>query len=121
MRKTFAIAAILAAAAGPAVADGVKARCLQGPDASISADAMRSRIDALGYDLQRLKIDDGCYEVHGKDAQGRAFKAKIDPQTLKVVKIKYKDRQRTGEREHAPQGARPAPGDSAAAPRDQIK
>ena len=51
------------------------------------------------WEVQRLKIDDGCYEIHGKDAQGRAFKAKIDPQTLKVVRIKYKDHYRNRERD----------------------
>lgn len=43
------------------------------------------------WDLKRIKIDDGCYEVRGTDAQGRAFKAKLDPETLEVVKIKYRD------------------------------
>ncbi len=79
-----------------------------------SREAVRQMAAAQGWEVQRLKIDDGCYEIHGTDAQGRAFKAKIDPQTLKVVKIRYKDRHRTGEREHAP-------ADSASAPRDQIK
>ncbi len=43
------------------------------------------------WDLKRIKIDDGCYEVRGTDAQGRTFKAKLDPETLEVVKIKYRD------------------------------
>ncbi len=44
-----------------------------------------------GWQVQRLKIDDGCYELRGRDAQGRAFKAKIDPRTLSVVKLKQRD------------------------------
>ena len=63
-----------------------------------SREAVQQMAAAQGWEVQRLKIDDGCYEVHGKDAQGRAFKAKIDPQTLKVVKIKYKDHYRNRER-----------------------
>ena len=55
---------------------------------------------AQGWQVQRLKIDDGCYEIRGTDAQGRAFKATIDPQTLKIVKIKHKDRKPT----QAPRG-----------------
>jgi len=51
-----------------------------------------------GWDVQRLKIDDGCYEVYGKDAQGRSFKAKVDPETLRVVKMKRRDKDRDGER-----------------------
>ena len=38
--------------------------------------------------IERLKIDDGCYEIRFTDAQGRRFKAKIDPETLKVLKLK---------------------------------
>ncbi|MGE0581882.1 MAG: PepSY domain-containing protein [Steroidobacteraceae bacterium] len=63
-----------------------------------SREAVHEMATARGWEVQRLKIDDGCYEVLGKDAQGRAFKAKIDPQTLKVVKIKYKDQHRSRER-----------------------
>ncbi len=60
-----------------------------------------------GWNLKRVKIDDGCYEVRGEDAQGRAFKAKLDPETLEIVKIKYRDhdghdreRRRDRDRDH---------------------
>ncbi|MHA3902064.1 PepSY domain-containing protein [Castellaniella sp. WN] len=78
-----------------------------------------------GWDLKRIKIDDGCYEVRGEDAQGRAFKATLDPETLEVVKIKYRDhddhdrdRRRDRDRDHRDsRGAAPgaAPGSSPAA------
>ena len=64
-----------------------------------SREAVHQMAADQGWEVQRLKIDDGCYEIHGKDAQGRAFKAKIDPQTLKVVRIKYKDHHRNRERD----------------------
>lgn len=57
-----------------------------------SREAVRQMAVAQGWQVQRLKIDDGCYEVRGTDAEGRAFKARIDPQTLAIVKIKRKDR-----------------------------
>jgi len=64
-----------------------------------SREAVHQMAAAQGWQVQRLKIDDGCYEIRGTDAQGRAFKARIDPQTLKVVKIKHKDRDRVRERD----------------------
>jgi hypothetical protein len=67
-----------------------------------SREAVHKMAAAQGWEVQRLKIDDGCYEIHGKDAQGRVFKARIDPQTLKVVKIKYKDHHRDRDRERDP-------------------
>ena len=63
-----------------------------------SREAVRQMATQQGWDVQRLKIDDGCYEVYGKDAQGRSFKAKVDPETLRVVKMKRRDKDRDGER-----------------------
>ena len=58
-----------------------------------SREAVRQMATRQGWQIQRLKIDDGCYELRGTDAQGRSFKAKIDPETLKVLKIKQRDHQ----------------------------
>jgi hypothetical protein len=53
-----------------------------------SRDAVRQMAAAQGWQIQRLKIDDGCYEIRATDAEGQAFKARIDPETLQVVKRK---------------------------------
>ncbi len=71
-------------------------------------EAVRQMATAQGWQIQRLKIDDGCYEVRGTDAQGRAFKAKIDPETLKVLKIRHDDQRRARERDAARQAEPPA-------------
>jgi hypothetical protein len=75
-----------------------------------SREAVRQMADRQGWQIQRLKIDDGCYEIRGTDAQGRSFKAKIDPETLKVLKIKQGDRQRSRERNRDREQAGPQPG-----------
>lgn len=59
-----------------------------------SRDAVRQMAEAKGWQIQRLKIDDGCYEIRATDAEGRAFKAKLDPETLKVLKMKAGDHER---------------------------
>ena len=59
-----------------------------------SRDAVLHLAAQQGWQVQRLKIDDGCYELRGTDAQGREFKAKLDPQTLRVVKMKRRERER---------------------------
>ena len=64
-----------------------------------SRDAVLHLAAQQGWQVQRLKIDDGCYEVRGTDAQGREFKAKLDPQTLRVVKMKRRERERDHERD----------------------
>ena len=74
-----------------------------------SREAVRQMAAKQGWQIERLKIDDGCYELRGTDAQGRAFKAKIDPETLRVVKMKQRERQR--DREHDRDAENPAPRD----------
>ena len=64
-----------------------------------SREAVRQMAAQQGWQIQRLKIDDGCYEVRGTDAQGRSFKAKLDPETLKVLKLKHGDTSHNRERD----------------------
>lgn len=75
-----------------------------------SRDAVRQMAAQRGWQVQRLKIDDGCYELRGKDAEGREFKAKLDPETLQVVKMKRRDRDHDHEqtRERTRDGSRDA-------------
>ena len=42
-----------------------------------------------GWTLRRIRIDDGCYEVIGRDAAGRAIEVKLDPATLAVVEMEF--------------------------------
>ncbi|OGB84156.1 MAG: hypothetical protein A3G82_08130 [Burkholderiales bacterium RIFCSPLOWO2_12_FULL_67_210] len=83
-------------------------------------ESVRQMAAAQGWQIQRLKIDDGCYEIRGTDAQGRSFKAKIDPETLTVLKMKQDDRQRARERDRDEKGSaqqeRPPQPDGATAP-----
>ena len=87
-----------------------------------SREAVRQMALRQGWQIQRLKIDDGCYELRGTDAQGRNFKAKIEPETLKVLKLKLKDqphereRERARDREHAASQASTAAPSSAKNP-----
>lgn len=73
-----------------------------------SRDAVMQMAAHQGWDVSRLKIDDGCYELYGTDAEGRSFKAKLDPETLQLVKMKRrgekKDKHRLRERDHEQPG-----------------
>jgi hypothetical protein len=44
-----------------------------------------------GWVLRRIRIDDGCYEVIGRDAAGRRIEVKLDPATLAVVEMEFED------------------------------
>lgn len=55
-------------------------------------EAVQKMAEARGWQVNRIRIDDGCYQIRGIDENGRPFKAKIDPATLSIVKMKRKDR-----------------------------
>ena len=122
---------VLAVAALPAVAssdcDAPAARWQ-------SREAVRQMAAQQGWQVERLKIDDGCYEIRGTDAQGQRFKAKLDPETLQVLKIKSRerddhhkdrDRERERRRDHTPQDAGTVPSSPlftpGSAPRGQVQ
>jgi hypothetical protein len=88
------LALVLSLAALPAFADD---DCNAPMDRWQSRQAVQQMAARQGWKIERLKIDDGCYEVRGTDAQGRSFKAKVDPETLNVLKMKQRDRQRAQE------------------------
>lgn len=54
-------------------------------------EAVQTMAADKGWAVTRIKIDDGCYEVRGSDGAGRTFKAKIDPATLEIIKLRYRD------------------------------
>ncbi len=83
------------------VASSAHADC----DAPTGSWQPRSAVQTLAernnWRIDTLKIDDGCYEVRGEDANGYRFKAKLNPATLEVVSMKrerrIRDRDRTGQ------------------------
>lgn len=87
------------------------------PRSAVSALAQRN-----GWQIDRLKIDDGCYEVVGRDAEGRRIKVKIHPASLQVIKVKHgrqereHDRERERDRERSGAGPRGPASAPASAP-----
>jgi hypothetical protein len=44
-----------------------------------------------GWTVREFKVDDACYKIEGRDADGRAIEVKLDPGTLQVVEFEYED------------------------------
>ena len=53
-------------------------------------EVLRQQLEHQGWQVQRIKVDDGCYEVRGIDAEGNRFKAQYAPDSLRLQKIKIK-------------------------------
>jgi len=100
--RTPLFVAALALAALPALASD---DCDAPVERWQSREAAQQMAASQGWTVQRLKIDDGCYELHATDAQGRSLKAKVDPETLQIIKIKQrKERRRDQRRDHEERG-----------------
>lgn len=65
-----------------------------------SRRAVEQLAERSGWRIDKLKVDDGCYEIKGHDAEGRRFKAKLDPVTLEIVGMKREHQSRERDREH---------------------
>lgn len=89
MKKSPTIMAVLAAlSAAPALADD---DCFV-PMADWQPRAAVARMAAEnGWTVRRIKVDDGCYEIDGLDAQGRRVEVTVHPATLRVIEFEYED------------------------------
>lgn len=47
-------------------------------------ETLREQVRHYGWEVQRIKVDDGCYEVRGIDRKGNRFEAKFAPTTLQI-------------------------------------
>ena len=87
MRKTLTILAFVTSLpAGAAFADDdcfVPMADWQ-PREEVAALAARQ-----GWTVRRIKIDDGCYKIDGRDAEGRKIEVKVQPGTLQIVEFEY--------------------------------
>jgi hypothetical protein len=58
-------------------------------------DVLRQQLEAEGWKVRRIKIDDGCYEVKGLDQDGNKVEAEYAPASLRLRKleIEYDDKE----------------------------
>jgi len=52
-------------------------------------DAVARLAQENGWTVRRIKIDDGCYEIDGSDAEGRRIEVTVHPATLQVIDFEY--------------------------------
>jgi hypothetical protein len=97
MKKTFTIVGLLAllpAGAGLADDDCFVPMADWQPRESVARLAEEN-----GWTVRRIKIDDGCYEIDGTDAEGHRIEATVHPATLQVIEVEYEDGRRHRDRE----------------------
>ncbi|WP_085310919.1 PepSY domain-containing protein [Planktotalea arctica] len=90
MKKTLTMLAVFATlSAGAAIADDDD--CFVPMADWQPREAVAQMALDNGWTVRRIKIDDGCYEIDGRDAQGRRIEVTVHPQTLNVIEFEYED------------------------------
>lgn len=49
-------------------------------------EALQQKLEAEGWTIKNIKVDDGCYEVYATDAAGKRKEVYFDPKTFEIVK-----------------------------------
>lgn len=83
-----AAAALVCVIALPALASD---RCNVPKDEWQTSEQLQSKLEAQGWKVQRIKTDDGCYEVRATDSNGKRIEAYFNPKTLEMIRSEQKD------------------------------
>lgn len=64
-----------------------KADCKAYPKAEWMSEAdAKAKIAAQGYTISKFKVDGNCYEIYGKNKEGKKVEIYYDAKTLEPVK-----------------------------------
>ena len=85
--KLLTVAAALSLAAAFPLTASAKADCKANPKAEWMSEAdAKAKIEAQGYSISKFKVDGNCYEIYGKNKEGKKVEIYFDTKTLDVVK-----------------------------------
>ncbi|WP_306045110.1 PepSY domain-containing protein [Nioella sp. MMSF_3534] len=116
MKTTLtALALISVLPAGAALADDDDCRAPR--DRWQPREAAMQLAEQNGWSVREFEIDDGCYEIEGRDAEGRAIEVSLDPESLEIVELEYEDDEDDGGYANS---RNPAPAGSAAPPQNGL-
>ena len=85
--KPFTLEAVLCLAAAAPMTAWAGANCKANPktDWMSEADA-KAKIEAQGYAIDKFKVSGNCYEIYGKNKEGKKVEIYYDAKTLEPVK-----------------------------------
>ena len=90
VRTLIPLAAVAVALVAPAAIAGPK--CTDAPQSQwLPQKTMQDRITKAGYTIDKFKVSGTCYEIYGKDKNGRRVEIYYDPTDGSVVKERDDD------------------------------
>jgi hypothetical protein len=85
--KAIVCAALAGVAATFSTAVLAKADCKAYPKEEwMKPDDAKARIQAQGYTINKFKVDGNCYEIYGRNREGKKVEIYYDAKTLEPVK-----------------------------------
>ena len=85
--KHIVLIATAAAAASISGAAFAKADCKAYPKAEwMKEDDAKAKIQAQGYAIDKFKVSGNCYEIYGRNKEGKKVEIYYDAKTLEPVK-----------------------------------
>ena len=64
-------------------------------------EQLKQQLEAQGWTVYRIRVDDGCYKVRGVDEQGRQVEATYSPASFELKELELEDEEHERrEREH---------------------
>lgn len=51
-------------------------------------EVLRQQLEQRGWTIQRIKVEDGCYQVRGIDRHGNKLQAVYAPASLRILRLK---------------------------------
>ncbi|MCF8466572.1 MAG: PepSY domain-containing protein [Sneathiella sp.] len=54
-------------------------------------EALQQKLEAEGWKVKRIKVEDGCYEAYAIDNGGKRIEAYFNPKLLKMLQDKTDD------------------------------
>ena len=90
MKTILAIATLIAAAAGAGTAFASD-KCDVPMSEWQPREALQKKLEDQGWQVRKIKTDDGCYEAYAIDDKGQRVEAYFNPKTFEMVKSKKDD------------------------------
>lgn len=57
----------------------------------MSVEEVRAKATEMGFDVRKVEVDDGCYEVYAIDSKGQRIEAYLHPVSGEVMKQEIDD------------------------------
>jgi len=87
---TLALATLIPVTSGLASSDDNDNYCGKTFGQWMSKGAAKTKAAAMGYDVRRVKREDGCYEIYAISKGGKRIELYMNPVTGTIVKTKNK-------------------------------